>query len=253
MPRGRLFVAPLRPVPAPPLPHAHTPPHTPSHSPLFFPLSRQLYKRAGLPATAFTGVPLFQAEGLTVKSDATRYTPLFFCKADLDSALRDAYLSKDSEAQAGARAKADRARAEVAVAEEEEEAAAAAGGEGEGRARRAAARRADAARQRLQRYEQRLEEATAKKVRCARRLLRTTAFVALGGLGLGGWGWEWCGVESGGTRAAAVVCWRMIGWMRGWREETCRCHAHGRRAPLPCRPAARRRSCPAWTWGAWRR
>ena len=121
----------------------------------------QLYRHAGLPSTAFTGVPLFQAEGLTVKSDSARYTPLFFSKDDLDAALRDAYLLKDSEAQASARAKADRARAEVAVAQAEAEGE---GGEGEGKARRAAAKRAEAARQRLQRYEQRLEEITAKKV-----------------------------------------------------------------------------------------
>lgn len=38
----------------------------------------QLYNQAGVPAVAFTGVPLFQAEGLTVKSEQHRYTPLFF-------------------------------------------------------------------------------------------------------------------------------------------------------------------------------
>jgi hypothetical protein len=31
-----------------------------------------------VPAAGFQGVPLFQAEGLTIKGDKARYTPLFF-------------------------------------------------------------------------------------------------------------------------------------------------------------------------------
>ena len=38
----------------------------------------QLYRHAGVPAAGFQGVPLFQAEGLTIKGDKARYTPLFF-------------------------------------------------------------------------------------------------------------------------------------------------------------------------------
>ncbi len=48
----------------------------------------QLYKEAGVAAEGFTGVPVFQAEGLTVRTGPdTRYTPLFLSKADLDVAL----------------------------------------------------------------------------------------------------------------------------------------------------------------------
>lgn len=48
----------------------------------------QLYKKAGVAAEGFTGVPVFQAEGLTVRTGPdTRYTPLFLSKADLDVAL----------------------------------------------------------------------------------------------------------------------------------------------------------------------
>jgi hypothetical protein len=42
----------------------------------------QLYRHAGVPASGFQGVPLFQAEGLTIKGEKERYTPLFFrCRA----------------------------------------------------------------------------------------------------------------------------------------------------------------------------
>lgn len=117
----------------------------------------QLYRHAGLPSASFTGVPLFQAEGLTVRGENARYTPLFFSKDDLDRALGDAYLARDNEAQADARAKADRARSELREAQTEVSTAA------EGRAKRAAQKKADAAQRRVQKYEQQLAEATSKK------------------------------------------------------------------------------------------
>jgi hypothetical protein len=123
-----------------------------------------LVAAAGLPAAAFRGVPLFQAEGLTVKGEAARYTPLFFSKADLDAALGRSFAAKDSDAEAGARARAERARGEAAAAEAE----AAAGARG-------AAKRAEAARARAAKYEGELAKATAEKVRRLRRFLYSQA------------------------------------------------------------------------------
>lgn len=117
----------------------------------------ELYRHAGLPSSSFTGVPLFQAEGLTVRGDAARYTPLFFSKDDLDMALKDAYMTRDNEAQAEARGKAERARSELQEAQTEAQSAA------EGRLKKAAERKADAAFKRVQKYERQLVEATAKK------------------------------------------------------------------------------------------
>lgn len=51
----------------------------------------ELYTMAGIPKDGFVGVPLFQAEGLTVRGDASRYTPLFFSKDDLDMALKQTF------------------------------------------------------------------------------------------------------------------------------------------------------------------
>lgn len=119
----------------------------------------ELYRAASLNQTQFVGVPVFQAEGLTVRGEGTRYTPLFFSKDDLDVALRDAYLARDNEAQADARAKATRAREELAAAEAEVAAAA------DAKAKKTAQKKVDTALKRVEQYEQRLTEATAKKVR----------------------------------------------------------------------------------------
>ena len=117
----------------------------------------ELYKHAGLQTTTFTGVPLFQAEGLTVRGESNRYTPLFFSKSDLDKALGDAFLSRDNEAQAEARAKAERAKKELSEAEEEAAKAK------EARAKKAAQKKVEGAQKRVSKYEQQLKEATAKK------------------------------------------------------------------------------------------
>lgn len=115
----------------------------------------QLYRHAGVPATGFQGVPLFQAEGLTIKGDNMRYTPLFFSKEDLDAALGAAHSSKEAAAQAETRAKAERAQQELREAQGELLAAMS------DRERKAAQRKTDQAGQRLQKYEQRLAESVA--------------------------------------------------------------------------------------------
>ena len=50
----------------------------PVRCPVLYCLVPQLYSHAGVPATGFQGVPLFQAEGLTIRGEKERYTPLFF-------------------------------------------------------------------------------------------------------------------------------------------------------------------------------
>ena len=42
-----------------------------------------MYRDAGVDVVGFTGVPVFQAEGLVVKTNKTRYTPLFLDKVPL--------------------------------------------------------------------------------------------------------------------------------------------------------------------------
>lgn len=85
----------------------------------FMPDSRQvvqaldLYKKAGIPKDGFVGVPLFQAEGLTVKGDAARYTPLFFSKDDLDVALRDSFLNVSNASIKDLQQKVERAKKEL--------------------------------------------------------------------------------------------------------------------------------------------
>lgn len=91
----------------------------------FMPDSKQvmkaldLYKSAGIPKEGFVGVPLFQAEGLTVKGDASRYTPLFFSKDDLDVALKETYSHQLSSSLKNLMQKVDRARAEMSELEEQ--------------------------------------------------------------------------------------------------------------------------------------
>ena len=59
------------------------------------------------------GVPLFQAEGLTVKGESSRYTPLFFSKDDLDVALRDTFVSQHESTRSQLQDKIDRAVKEL--------------------------------------------------------------------------------------------------------------------------------------------
>ncbi|EFJ46554.1 hypothetical protein VOLCADRAFT_121068 [Volvox carteri f. nagariensis] len=56
----------------------------------------ELYKAAGVPTRQFIGVPVFQAEGLTVTTRDMQYVPLFLCKEDLDIAIQSAYMQRNA-------------------------------------------------------------------------------------------------------------------------------------------------------------
>ncbi|GAX77701.1 hypothetical protein CEUSTIGMA_g5144.t1 [Chlamydomonas eustigma] len=56
----------------------------------------QLYNDAGVPTKQFVGVPVFQAEGLTVTTQEMQYVPLFLAKEDLDVAVQSAYKQRNS-------------------------------------------------------------------------------------------------------------------------------------------------------------
>ena len=76
----------------------------------------QLYKEAGVPGQAFTGVPIFQAQGLTVKTENSRYTPLFLAKEDLDVAVGAAFSQREAAKEVANKSKASAAEEEVASA-----------------------------------------------------------------------------------------------------------------------------------------
>ncbi|KAK9866525.1 hypothetical protein WJX84_003066 [Apatococcus fuscideae] len=76
----------------------------------------QLYKENGIDANAFQGVPVFQAEGLTVNSDGGRQTPLFLSKEDLDKAIHAAFSQREAYRQEQTDAKHKRAIEELEVA-----------------------------------------------------------------------------------------------------------------------------------------
>lgn len=80
-------------------------------------LHLQLYQEAGVHGQAFMGVPVFQAEGLTVKTDKKRYTPLFFSKEDLDAAVGNAYTTKEQHRDVTNKAHSARADADLAAAQ----------------------------------------------------------------------------------------------------------------------------------------
>lgn len=73
----------------------------------------QIMENSGLEAAGFHGVPVFQATGLTVKTENSRRTPLFFDKRDLDAAVSNAYSQKISQRQQATRAKVDRAHQDL--------------------------------------------------------------------------------------------------------------------------------------------
>lgn len=50
-------------------------------------LALKLIQSQGIGVGGFAGVPVFQAEGLSVKQGSTKYYPLFLSKADLDVAI----------------------------------------------------------------------------------------------------------------------------------------------------------------------
>ncbi|CAG9461034.1 unnamed protein product [Pedinophyceae sp. YPF-701] len=67
----------------------------------------KLYKTHGVNSKDFWGVPVFQAEGLTVTKDRAKCIPLFLSKSDLDAAVSSAFtraeLTKLREAGEGVR------------------------------------------------------------------------------------------------------------------------------------------------------
>lgn len=73
----------------------------------------EIYKKAGISREGFVGVPLFQAEGLTVKGESSRYTPLFFSKDDLDIALRDTFVGQHETTRTQLQEKINRASKEL--------------------------------------------------------------------------------------------------------------------------------------------
>lgn len=82
-----------------------------------FHLSFQMYESEDVDANVFTGVPVFQAEGLIVKTDKAKYTPLFFSKEDLDAAVGNAYQERESHREATTKAHSSRARADLEAAQ----------------------------------------------------------------------------------------------------------------------------------------
>lgn len=76
----------------------------------------QLYKEAGVPGSTFTGVPIFQAQGLTVKTENSRYTPLFLAKEDLDVAVGAAFSQRVAAKEVANKSKASAAEEDVASA-----------------------------------------------------------------------------------------------------------------------------------------
>ena len=85
----------------------------------FMPDSKQvmnaldLYKRAGIVKDGFVGVPLFQAEGLTVRGEQSRFTPLFFSKEDVMHALKDTQVSSAQATMAELQGKIERVKKEL--------------------------------------------------------------------------------------------------------------------------------------------
>ena len=73
----------------------------------------ELYKRAGIAKDGFVGVPLFQAEGLTVRGEKSRFTPLFFSKEDVLHALKDTQANASSAAVAELQEKIERVKKEI--------------------------------------------------------------------------------------------------------------------------------------------
>lgn len=79
----------------------------------------ELYQEAGLDVDSFVGVPVFQVEGLNVKTEKARYTPLFLSKTDLDTAVGNAAEEREVKATASASEKHQKAEEEVQRRKEE--------------------------------------------------------------------------------------------------------------------------------------
>lgn len=112
----------------------------------------QVFEDAGIEMPGFTGVPVFQAEGLTVKTETTRYTPIFLCKSDLDAAVHHAYSQRVTQKVQLTQAKVDRAHHELDDASKQVQEAQTKGGKAKAQAE------ADQAQARLDKYNERLAE-----------------------------------------------------------------------------------------------
>ena len=78
----------------------------------------QCYQDAGAEVEAFEGVPLFQANHLTLRAGDRRVmTPLFLSKQDLDAALSSGLQRQDQAFRAHMQGKAEQARMEINSAE----------------------------------------------------------------------------------------------------------------------------------------
>ena len=78
----------------------------------------QCYQDAGVEVEAFEGVPLFQANHLTLRAGDRRVmTPLFLSKQDLDAALTSGLQRQDQAFRTHMQGKADQARMEINSAE----------------------------------------------------------------------------------------------------------------------------------------
>lgn len=90
----------------------------------------KLHREAGLPTEAFVGVPVFQAEGLTVTAADAQYVPLFLAGEDLEAAVAAAHRARHAPQIAALRDRAAAAQAEYEAAARAAEAAALAAGGG---------------------------------------------------------------------------------------------------------------------------
>jgi hypothetical protein len=90
----------------------------------------QLHREAGLPTEAFAGVPVFQAEGLTVTAADAQYVPLFLAGEDLEAAVGAAHRARHAPQIAALRDRAAAAQAEYEAAARAAEAARVAAGGG---------------------------------------------------------------------------------------------------------------------------
>ncbi|KAF6251689.1 Tic22-like family-domain-containing protein [Scenedesmus sp. NREL 46B-D3] len=84
----------------------------------------QLYKEAGVPTKSFVGVPVFQAEGLTVTTQDMQYVPLFLTKEDMDVAVGGAYRQRNASQISAVKEKAALYEEEYQTALKEVDAAA---------------------------------------------------------------------------------------------------------------------------------
>ncbi|CAD7703675.1 unnamed protein product [Ostreobium quekettii] len=76
----------------------------------------EVYQSAGVPTRAITGVPVFQAEGLSITTDSSRSTPIFLSKDDLDVAVETAQKMRVQRLENQLQAVAEQFDAEAAEA-----------------------------------------------------------------------------------------------------------------------------------------